>query len=409
MPQLFAYKARNLSGKLLTGKIEAESRDAAIAQLRNRNYYVVQINPAVDFKLDLDKLLNLKIKVKDLAVFCRQAATMIEAGIPLLQCLNILTQQTESKKLREILKAVIMDIENGKSLSEAFRIHQRYLPGIFIDMLTAGEVSGTLDQAMDRLANQFEKDHELKEKIKSAMTYPLVIGAFAFLAMVILLVVVVPVFVEIFEQVGAELPLPTRIMLGFSKACTNFWFLILPAPLLLYFGLKSFAATDRGKVITDRLLFKLPVYGKLTQKTITARFARTLATLLKSGVPLMQSLESVENVVGNTQVTKIIKAARENIKEGENMSPILLNASFFPPMAVNMIAIGEESGALDALLEKVAIYYEQEVETLVAKLSSVIEPLMIAGVGIMVGFIAVSIYLPLFRLSGAMQGGTGLN
>lgn len=409
MPQLFAYKARNLSGKLLTGKIEAESRDAAIAQLRNRNYYVVQINPAVDFKLDLDKLLNLKIKVKDLAVFCRQAATMIEAGIPLLQCLNILTQQTESKKLREILKAVIMDIENGKSLSEAFRIHQRYLPGIFIDMLTAGEVSGTLDQAMDRLANQFEKDHELKEKIKSAMTYPLVIGAFAFLAMVILLVVVVPVFVEIFEQVGAELPLPTRIMLGVSKACTNFWYLILPAPLLLYFGLKSFAATDRGKVITDRLLLKLPVYGKLTQKTITARFARTLATLLKSGVPLMQSLESVENVVGNTQVTKIIKAARENIKEGENMSPILLNASFFPPMAVNMIAIGEESGALDALLEKVAIYYEQEVETLVAKLSSVIEPLMIAGVGIMVGFIAVSIYLPLFGLSGAMQGGTGLN
>jgi type IV pilus assembly protein PilC len=409
MPQLFAYKARNLSGKLLTGKIEAESRDAAIAQLRNRNYYVVQINPAVDFKLDLDKLLNLKIKVKDLAVFCRQAATMIEAGIPLLQCLNILTQQTESKKLREILKAVIMDIENGKSLSEAFRIHQRYLPGIFIDMLTAGEVSGTLDQAMDRLANQFEKDHELKEKIKSAMTYPLVIGAFAFLAMVILLVVVVPVFVEIFEQVGAELPLPTRIMLGVSKACTNFWYLILPAPLLLYFGLKSFAATDRGKVITDRLLLKLPVYGKLTQKTITARFARTLATLLKSGVPLMQSLETVENVVGNTQVTKIIKAARENIKEGENMSPILLNASFFPPMAVNMIAIGEESGALDALLEKVAIYYEQEVETLVAKLSSVIEPLMIAGVGIMVGFIAVSIYLPLFGLSGAMQGGTGLN
>jgi type IV pilus assembly protein PilC len=409
MPQLFAYKARNLSGKLLTGKIEAESRDAAIAQLRNRNYYVVQINPAVDFKLDLDKLLNLKIKVKDLAVFCRQAATMIEAGIPLLQCLNILTQQTESKKLREILKAVVMDIENGKSLSEAFRIHQRYLPGIFIDMLTAGEVSGTLDQAMDRLANQFEKDHELKEKIKSAMTYPLVIGAFAFLAMVILLVVVVPVFVEIFEQVGAELPLPTRIMLGVSKACTNFWYLILPAPLLLYFGLKSFAATDRGKVITDRLLLKLPVYGKLTQKTITARFARTLATLLKSGVPLMQSLETVENVVGNTQVTKIIKAARENIKEGENMSPILLNASFFPPMAVNMIAIGEESGALDALLEKVAIYYEQEVETLVAKLSSVIEPLMIAGVGIMVGFIAVSIYLPLFGLSGAMQGGTGLN
>jgi type IV pilus assembly protein PilC len=409
MPQLFAYKARNLSGKLLTGKIEAESRDAAIAQLRNRNYYVVQINPAMDFKLDLDKLLNLKIKVKDLAVFCRQAATMIEAGIPLLQCLNILTQQTESKKLREILKAVIMDIENGKSLSESFKVHQRYLPGIFIDMLTAGEVSGTLDQAMDRLANQFEKDHELKEKIKSAMTYPLVIGAFAFLAMVILLVVVVPIFVEIFEQVGAELPLPTRIMLGVSKACTNFWYLILPAPLLLYFGLKSFAATDRGKVITDRLLLKLPVYGKLTQKTITARFARTLATLLKSGVPLMQSLETVENVVGNTQVTKIIKAARENIKEGENMSPILLNASFFPPMAVNMIAIGEESGALDALLEKVAIYYEQEVETLVAKLSSVIEPLMIAGVGIMVGFIAVSIYLPLFGLSGAMQGGTGLN
>ncbi|MDR9786145.1 MAG: type II secretion system F family protein [Peptococcaceae bacterium MAG4] len=409
MAQLFAYKARNLSGKLLTGKIEAESREAAIAQLRYKNYYVVQINPALDFKLDLEKLFNLKIKVKDLAVFCRQAATMLEAGIPLLQCIGILTQQTESKKLREILRAVIMDIENGKSLSEAFKVHQRYLPGIFIDMLTAGEVSGTLDQAMERLANQFERDHAFKEKIKSAMTYPLVIGAFAFLAMVILLVVVVPVFVEIFEQVGAELPLPTRIMLCVSKACTNFWYLILPAPLLIYFGLKSFAATQRGKVITDRLLLKLPIYGNLTQKTITARFARTLATLLKSGIPLLQSLETVEKVVGNTQVTKIIKALRENIKEGESMSPILLSASFFPPMAVNMIAIGEESGALDALLEKVAIYYEQEVEALVAKLSSIIEPLMIAGVGIMVGFIAVSIYLPLFGLSGALQGGTGLN
>lgn len=409
MPQLFAYKARNLSGKMITGKIEAENQSAAIALLRNKNFYVVKINTVTDFKFDLEKLLSLKIKVKDLAIFCRQTATMVEAGIPLLQCLNILTQQTENKKMCEILKAVIMDIENGKSLSEAFKVHQRYLPGIFIDMLTAGEVSGTLDQAMERLANQFEKDHALREKIKSAMTYPLVIGGFAFLAMAILLVFVVPIFVEIFEQVGAELPLPTRIMLGISNIFSRYWYLVLPAPLLLYIGLKSFAATDKGKVITDRLLLKLPIYGNLTQKTITARFAGTLATLLKSGVPLLQSLETVENVVGNTQVTKIIKEARENIKEGESMSPILINASFFPPMAVNMIAIGEESGALDTLLEKVAVYYEQEVETLVAKLSSVIEPIMIAGVGIMVGFIAVSIYLPLFGLSGAMQGGAGLN
>jgi type IV pilus assembly protein PilC len=409
MPQLFAFKARNLSGKLLKGKIEAESQNAAIALLRQKNYFVFHIDPVMELKLDWDKLLNLKIKVKDLAVFCRQSATMIEAGIPLLQCLNILTLQTESKKLSEILKNVVADIENGKSLSEAFRVHKRYLPGIFTDMLAAGEISGTLDLAMDRLANQFEKDHELKEKIKSAMTYPLVIGAFAFIAVVILLVVVVPVFVEIFEQVGAQLPLPTRIMLGVSKMCTNFWYLILPAPFLFYFGLKSLAATDRGKAFTDRLLLRLPIYGKLAQKTITARFARTLATLLKSGVPLLQSLETVGNVVGNTQVSKIIRAAGENIKEGENMSPILLNASFFPPMAVNMVAIGEESGALDTLLEKVAAYYEREVETMVAKLSSVIEPLMIAGVGIMVGFIAISIYLPLFGLSGAIQGGTGLN
>ncbi|OPZ72124.1 MAG: Type II secretion system protein F [Firmicutes bacterium ADurb.Bin456] len=409
MPQLFAFKARNLSGKLLKGTVEAENQNAAIALLRKKDYFVFHISPVTELRLDLERLLNLKIKVKDLSVFCRQSATMIEAGIPLLQCLKILTLQTESKKLGEILKTVIMDIEKGKSLSEAFRVHKHYLPGIFIDMLAAGEISGTLDQALDRLANQFEKDHELREKIKSAMTYPLVIGAFAFIAVVILLVVVVPVFVEIFEQVGAQLPLPTRIMLGVSKICTKFWYLILPSPLLLYLGIKSLAATDRGRALTDRFLLKLPIYGKLAQKTITARFARTLATLLKSGVPLLQSLETVGNVVGNTQISKIIRLARENIREGENMSPILLNASFFPPMAVNMVAIGEESGSLDTLLEKVATYYEREVETQVAKLSSVIEPLMIAGVGIMVGFIAISIYLPLFGLSGAIQGGAGLN
>lgn len=406
MPHLFAYRARNLSGHLLAGKIEAENQGAAVALLRAKNFFVVEINPVRGgFAFNLPRLLGLKIKIKDLAVFCRQFATMSEAGIPLLQCLNVLVQQTESKGLRKLLQEVVADIEKGKGLSEAFKSHKEYLPEIFINMLAAGEISGTLDQALGRLATHFERDHELREKIKSAMMYPAMVAGMAVLALIALMLLIVPIFVDIFTQMGATLPLPTRIVIGVSNALKKYGF---TAPFLLfalYFGLQRATATERGKKIADRLLLKLPVFGKLAHKTIIARFARTLATLLRSGVPLMQSLETVEKVAGNTLVAREIAGAKENIREGERMAPIFMKSKIFPPMAINMIAIGEESGALDNLLERLAVFYEQEAEAMIARLSSILEPLLIAGVGVMVGFIAISIYLPLFGLSGAIGGG----
>lgn len=407
MPQVFAYKARNLSGRLITGKIEGENQGAAVARLREKNIFVVSIKPLRSTGFDSGRFLGLKIKIRDMAIFCRQFSTMSEAGIPLLQCLSILVQQTENKNLRKIVQEVIVDIEKGKSMTEAFRIHRDRLPDLFISMLASGETSGTIDLALGRLATQFEKDHEVREKIKSAMTYPIVITGFALIAVITLIVVLVPIFVDIFSQMGAKLPLPTRILIFLSDGFIKYWYVLPLGLLTLFIALKKTIATPIGKKTVDWLLIKLPVVGKLIIKTITARFARTLSTLLRSGVPLIQSLETVERVVGNTIVAKELSDARGLVREGEKMAPIFIRGRFFPPMAVNMISVGEESGSLDSLLEKLAIFYEKEVDAMISRLSSIIEPLMIAGVGIMVAFIAISIYMPLFGMAGVLQGGIG--
>lgn len=405
MTQTFVYKARSLSGNLVTGRVKAESQGAAIAVLREKNLFVVKIKLARTFEFDLRKLLGLRIKVKDLAVFCRRFMTMNEAGIPLLRCLDILGRQTENKHLRRILEQVVVEVEKGKSLSEAFGGHKQYFPEIFFNILVAGEVTGTVDQALGRLATHFEKEHELREKIKSAMTYPLLVAGMAFLSVVALFVLIVPVFVEIFTETGAVLPLPTRILITISSVFSGYWYVFLLAPIVLFFALRRLASAKKGKEIIDQLILRVPVLGPLVNKTVAARFARTLAILLRSGVPLMQSLETVEDAAGNSVAAREIAAARASVKEGERMAPVLMQSKIFPLMAVNMIAIGEESGAIDDLLERVAVFYEREVEEMIARLSSLVEPFLIAGVGVVVGFIAVSIYLPLFSMAGALGAG----
>lgn len=408
MPQMFAYKARNLSGQTVTGRVEADNQGAAVARLRDKNFFVVSIKPLGGLVLDIGKILGLKIKTKDMALFCRQFATMSEAGIPILQCLNILAGQTENKSLRSVVREVVIDIEKGKGLTEAFKGYRGKLPALFINLLDTGETSGTLDQALGRLATQFEKDHEMREKIKSAMTYPLLVAAFSILAMVALIIFIVPIFVDIFNQMGATLPLPTRILIFISDIVKHYWYALPVAFLSVFVAIKRTLATRKGKIAVDRLLIRLPVVGKMINKTVTARFSRTLATMLRSGVPLMQSLETLEEVVDNTIAAREIFEARLMVREGEKMAPTFMKGKFFPPMAVSMISVGEESGSLDSLLEKLALFYEQEVEAIIARLSSIIEPIMIAGVGAMVAFIALSIYMPLFGMAGALQGGSGM-
>jgi type IV pilus assembly protein PilC len=410
MTQTFSYRARNLSGGIVAGSLQAENTAAAISLLGARNLFVVKVNQRRQaLNIGLDDLFGKRLKVKSLAIFCRQFATLNQAGIPILQCLNILARQTEDLKLRTVLESVTLEIEKGKSLSDAFKGFKECFPEIFGSMIAAGELSGTLDRVMERLAITFEKEQNTRDKIKAAMTYPTLIGSFSVLAVVVLLVFVVPIFVGVFKSLGAPLPLPTQILLDISNVMVHYWFIILPLvfvviPLLFTRAL----ATKKGRTVFDRAILRLPVVGPLVVKTVVARFARTLSILLTSGIPLMQALETMEDVVGNTVAAGDIAKARESIKEGERMSPILARSNFFTPMAVSMISVGEESGALDTILEKLAAFYEAEVEAVIASLSSIIEPVMILMIGMVVGFICISIYLPLFSLPGAISAGSGV-
>jgi len=407
MAARFFYRARNSRGRIVSGHIEADNRGAAVALLRQRRLFVVELRPVPARAAGEGggTLLRRGVGVKALALFCRQFATMSEAGIPLLQCLHILVQQTEHKALRAILKEVVAEVERGTGLSEAFARFRGRIPELMVNMIAAGEVAGTLDQALHRLAVHFEKEHDLREKIKSAMTYPVLVAGVSVVAMIVLLVVIVPVFTDIFNQMGATLPLPTRMLIAVSNFVKKAWFTLPVLAAALFIGFRAQARTPRGREFIDRLVLRLPIAGPLIHKTILARFARTLATLLRSGVPLLQSIQTVERVVGNVLVARELAEVYRTIKEGGRMAGVLGKSKFFPPMTTSMIAIGEESGMLDILLEKIAAFYEQEVEALVARMSSLIEPLMILGVGAMVGFMALSIYLPLFGMAGAMQAG----
>lgn len=402
---LFSYRARNLAGQLVTGRVEAADPPEAVALLRARGLFVVKLQPQRTLNPDWDRFFRRKIGSRDLAVFCRQLATMIESGVPLLESLKALIRQTGNRKLVEVLRQVTAEIEKGKSLSEAFRNFQDCFPGFFINMLVAGEVSSTLDQAMDRLAETFEKSYELSSKVKAAMAYPLLVAGFSLLAVIGLMVAVVPMFAEMFQEAGSALPLPTRVLLGISRSLQSCWYFYLSLPLLLLVAVTRAVKTPGGRLLADTLALKVPVMGALLTRAVVSRFARILSTLLKSGVPLLLSLETVENTLGNAAAAREISQARSGIREGGGLALALANSKFFSPMALSMIAIGEETGSLDLLLDRLASYYEQDVEAMIARLSSLLEPLLITGVGLLVAFIALSIYLPLFGLSGTIQGG----
>lgn len=406
MPQVFYYKARDLSGRLVCGKAESSSPGGVAALLRERDCFAVEIKPARG-GICFNKFFSSKIDLKSMSILCRQFSAMLEAGVPLLQSLNILARQTENKRLAWILRESITGVEKGNSLSDAFRVHRDSLPEIFINMVAAGEAGGTLGQAVTHLATHFEKEYRLRGKIKSAMTYPLLVGGMVLVSVIGIMVFVVPVFAELFESMGAELPLPTRIVTGLSGALTSYWYFLLLSCAVLFLILKTLSTQKSSNIALNRFLLTLPVLGKISRQTIAARFTRTLASLLMSGMPLMQSLEVVENVSGNILVSREINKVRVSIREGERIAPVLKRSVLFPPMVAHMIAVGEESGRLNSILEKLAVFYEEEAENLFTSLSSVIEPLLIAVTGMIVAFVALSIYLPLFGMADIMQAGSG--
>jgi len=401
----YVYTARPDRGAQLKGQVQGESKAAVAADLRRKGLTVL----AIDEKrtsLNINELLEgfTAIKPRDKVIFSRQFATMINAGLALLRALYILEEQTSNPRFRKIISRVRMDVEAGMPLSDAIEKHPVAFDRLYVSMVRAGEVGGVLDQTLDRLATQLEKDDSLRRSVKSAMVYPLLILTFAILVMFALILFVIPVFGAMYNDLGGQLPLLTRIMMGISNMMRSFWFIIFPAIFLAVYALRRLKRSRRGTEVWDRVKLHLPMkLGDIIQKIAVSRFSRTLATLVSSGVPILQSIEITGKTSGNTVIEYAMDDVMEQIKGGESIARPLEKVSVFPPMVTQMIAIGEETGALDTMLHKIADFYEDEVETAVKSLTSIIEPIMMIFIGGIVGLVVVSMYLPIFNLFKLVQ------
>ena len=400
----YAYKVKDRSGQLVDGVMDADNVAAVVAKLRQMGYTVINIQEKIESQKSKGiALFKKKVKSKDITVFSRQFATMINSGLSLTKSLNILAEQTGNPALAEVISSLQKDVEAGQALSEAMIRHPQVFSSLFVNMVRAGETGGVLDEVLLRVAEHYEKDMALKAKIKSAMAYPIIMFIMSMLIVFAMITFIVPVFVNMFSTLGGELPLPTKILVVMSDGIRRFWYLLIIAVLGLRFAIKNYKKTPQGKFFFDRLKLKLPVFGELNTKLAVARFTRTFGTLVASGVPILQGLEIVSEAANNEVISRSVKEARASIKEGETIAKPLGNSKIFPPMVVQMISVGEETGALDAMLQKIADFYDQEVAAMVEALTSLIEPLMIAAMGVIIGGIIISLYLPMFKLITLIQ------
>ena len=398
MPDTYTYKVRDRRGTLITGEIMGESQDLVLAKLREQHYIPLEVKAKSGGLKREFHLLPQKAKLKDLAVFSRQFATMVNSGLPLLRTLAILEEQTQSKYLAKIVGEVRLDVEKGISLSASLAKHPRAFNDLFVAMVRAGETSGTLDSVLVRLADNIEREVSLRRQIKSAMTYPIVVVVLVFLILTAMLLFVVPTFKDLYAQLGGTLPLPTRLLIALSDAVKSYFIFFIAGFVGLWFLFRRWKKSEKGRLTWDKLKLRVPIFGPLFHKTAMARFARTLSVLNRSGVPILQALDIVQDTVGNAVVANAVKDLQAGVKEGESLATPLSRHEVFPAMVVQMMAVGEETGALDTMLEKVAIFYDEEVSAAVESLTSLIEPVMIAIVGGAVGAIVIALYLPTFRI-----------
>ncbi len=396
----FNYSVRDKAGKIVKGSLEGENREAVGAKLRQMGYIILELDQQSAFaNLGQIKLGGGKVKVKDITIFARQFATMINAGLSLTKCLTILGAQTESEALRTVIQLVAKDVEAGQSLSDALAKHPKVFPPIFVNMIRAGETGGVLDEVLVRLADHFETDAALKAKIKSAMTYPVAMGGLVLVILVAMMVFVVPVFQGMFESMGGELPFMTQMLVDISEFVSGVGGIVTVAVVAgIVTGFKSWVATTSGRLIWDTAKLRMPIFGEMIRKMAVARFTRTFGTLVSAGVPILSALDIVADTAGNALVAKVVKDARGAIKEGETIAKPLGESNVFPSMVVQMISVGEETGALDAMLNKIADFYDEEVATAVDGLTSLIEPLMMASLGGVVGTMVVALYMPMFNV-----------
>jgi type IV pilus assembly protein PilC len=394
----FIYSVRDKAGKVVKGRLDGENKDAVQARLSQMGYIILEL----DQQSVLAQLGEIKIgtgvKPKEVSIFARQFSTMINAGLSLTKCLSILGQQTESAALREIITQLGKDVEAGQSLSDSLGKHPKVFPPIFVNMVRAGETGGVLDEVLARVADHFESELALKAKVKSAMTYPIAMGGLVLVVLAAMMVFVVPTFEKMFRDMGGELPLITQLLVDASHVVASFWGLVIVAGIAGVIFTFKWWSSGPGKTTWDAAKLSMPVFGSMVRKIALARFCRTFGTLVSAGVPILTALDIVADTAGNNIVAAAVRHARAAIKEGETISKPLAESKVFPSMVVQMIGVGEETGALDTMLNKVANFYDDEVATATDGLTSLIEPLMMATLGVVVGGMVVALYLPMFQV-----------
>ncbi len=399
---VFRYSAKDPSGRIITGVIEADNDAVVVDRLRDMGFFITNLERTVERRDILETLQGLfGIGLKDMAIFSRQFATMVGSGLSLVRTLSILEQQTSNKRLRQIVAQVRQDVEAGRPLSDALSRHPQAFSSLYVNMVKAGETGGVLDEVLERLAVYLEKEQALRSKIRAAMVYPILLTVAALGGLFFMTIVILPQFETLFKELGGsgDLPLPTQVAMAVSLLLRRFWYAFLGGLAVLVYVLRRYLKTPAGRARYDRLKLRAPVLGELNRKIIIARFTRTLGTLIASGVPIMQSLEVVAKAIDNVVIGEAVDAVRSSIREGQSIAIPLQFSGIFPPMVVQMTRVGEETGALEQMLQKVADFYDVEVETTVQSLTSLLEPILIIFMGVVVGAMVISLYLPIFNLA----------
>ena len=396
---VFVWEGRNRNGVVRKGEYEAANETAAIAHLRGQKLMGVKVKPkGIGINIG-DITFGAKVTTKELVVFTRQFATMIDAGLPLVQCLEIIASQQENKHFKKILYQVKDDVESGSTFADALRKHKAVFDTLYVNLVAAGEVGGILDTILNRLAAYLEKMDKLMRQIKGAMVYPSTVLVVAIVVVAAMLVWVIPVFQQMFDDFGGELPGPTQVVITISEFLRHYLLFMIGGIALAVVGIKRYYQTNQGRKLIDQMLLKAPIFGPLIQKVAVARFSRTLGTMLSSGVPILDALDVVAKTAGNKIVELEVYKARESISAGKTIAEPLSESKVFPPMVVQMVAVGESTGAMDAMLSKIADFYDDEVDAAVAALTSMLEPLLMVFLGTTVGGLLIAMYLPIFKIA----------
>jgi type IV pilus assembly protein PilC len=403
MPE-FIWKGVNRKGKKKKGEMEAESENFVRLTLRRQGIEPSSIKPKPKDLFENIKFLQPRVTEKDIVVMTRQFATMIDAGLPLVQCLEILYGQQENRTFKRILKNIKEDVEEGSTFADALKQHPEVFDDLFVNLVAAGEIGGILDIILNRLAAYIEKASKLKKKVKGAMTYPIVVMCIAILVVAVILIFVIPVFQSMFADFGRALPVPTQIVVNISNFVKNYILYMIVGVVVLIFLFRRFYRTEKGRALVDDLILKTPVFGMLLRKVAVAKFTRTLGTMISSGVPILDSLDIVAATAGNKTIEAALRETRQSISEGRTIAEPLADSEVFPSMVVQMISVGEATGALDTMLSKIADFYDDEVDAAVDALTSMLEPFMMVFLGGTIGGLVVSMYLPIFQMAGAVGG-----